>query len=155
MTMPSRLLIASCDTVTRVQLDGAEVTVRVHDGVSAGLEIVHGIGTTSRLYVALEAIRGTFDATVLQVHFAETYLGSVALYGLRTASSPRSDGTGAGLTGYVDITSQAHRIIGRALAPDAQLKLSIRPHQTLPQGIEITIERICLYAESIAPPGSR
>jgi len=155
MTTPSRLTIASCDTVTRVHLDGTDVTLRVRDGVSSGLEIVRGIGTTSRLYVALEGIRGTFDATVLQVHFAGTYLGSVALYGLRIASSPRSDGTGAGLTGYIDITSQAQRIIGQALAPDAQLKLSIHPHHALPQGIEISIQSICLYAEPIAPPGNR
>lgn len=155
MTTPSRLTIASCDTVTRVQLDGTDVTLRVRDGVSAGLEVVRGVGTTSRLYVALEGIRGTFDATVLQVHFAETYLGSVALYGLRIASSPRSDGTGAGLTGHIDVTSQAHRIIGQALAPDDQLKLSIRPYHALPQGIEICIERIGLFAESIAPPENR
>lgn len=148
MTTPSRLVIASCDTVTRVQLDGAEVTLRLHAAVPPDPEILRGIGTTSRLYVSLENMRGEFDATVLRIHIGETYLGSIALYGLRIASAPRPDGTSAGLTSHLDITAHAGPIIAELLSPGAAVKLSLRPHQTLPQDVEISIDRIRLDVES-------
>lgn len=154
------LLVASCDNVTYVRSAGVEVTARAHGAFMSDAATMSGIGTTSRFYIALENMRGTFDAAVLRVHIqacssdghelaAEVYLGSIALFGLRNASSPRPDGASSGLTSYLDITPQANQLIGKALPLDARFQVWIRPHSELPDGVEISIERIRLYIESI------
>lgn len=162
-TPPARLVIASCDAATHVQSTGVDITARVNEAVTSDLEVMSGIGTRSRVYIALENMRGTFDAAVLRIHLriftaqgrilaGEAYLGSIALYGLRIASSPRSDGKSTGLTSHLDVTAQAKGIIGQTLPPDAQFQVSVRPHNALPEGEGILIERIRLYIEPVETP---
>lgn len=161
-TTSAPLVIASCDNVTSVRSAGVEVTVRLQGAVLSDAATMSSIGSTSRVYIALENMRGTFDATVLRVQIrvrspngggtaAEVYLGSIALFGLRKASVSHPGGTNAGLTSYLDFTSQANQLFGQALPPDAQFQVSIHPHHELPDGIEISIERIRIY---IAPMDS-
>ncbi len=126
--------------------------VGAHRELTSDLALTSGIGTTSRLYLALENMRGTFDATVLQIHLGgDIYLGSIALFGLRSASLPRSDQTSAGMTSYLDMTPQAQSTI-ESLRTDSQLRVSIRPRNELPVGVEILIERIRIYIETVGHP---
>jgi len=101
------------------------------------------IAPAVRLSLALEQIRGGYDAAVLKLYLGESediFLGSVALYGLRRAS--------AGLSSHLDIPAPALTVITASAAAGIPLPLFIRPNQPLPDGVEIAIERIALYADT-------
>lgn len=144
MGTPVPIVIASCDDATCVRSTGAEAILQVHG------ELMDAIGKDTRVYLALEKVRGTFDAAVLRVYLRtstsadEVYLGSIALFGLRKASSPDAGGASAGMQSILDITPQARQFGWETLPADAQLHLSIRAHHALPDGVEIAIERICV-----------
>lgn len=103
------------------------------------------IASTTRLSLSLEQIRGSYDAAILKVYLQaseEIFLGSVGLYGLRRAS--------AGMTSHLETPSEALAFFGPAAAAGTPLRLSVRPHEPLPDGVEITIECIGLYIDGTA-----
>ncbi|KAF3995894.1 hypothetical protein HNR39_004455 [Glaciimonas immobilis] len=61
---------------------------------------------------------------------------------------PNSEGTN-GMQCYLDITPQVAHFKGAALSIDTQLQVSIRPRNKLPDGVEISIERMRIYVETI------
>jgi hypothetical protein len=155
----SLTVIAARDELTYVRSAGVEAVLQVKGAVGAA-ELPQP-GPARRTYLALESIHGSFDATVLRVFLkapaadagspvSEVHLGSHALYGLRSASVPRADGQPGGLQCQLDVTPQSAHIAA-ALAGQAQLRLSIRPHQPLPDGVDITIGRIRMTVEADAP----
>jgi tyrosinase len=144
----SQIVVATRDELTCVRSAGVEAVLQVQGAV----------GAARRIYLVLENVRGSFDATVLRVFLkapapdagspaSEVHLGSHALYGLRSASVPRADGQPGGLQCQLDVTPQSAQIAA-ALAGQAQLRLSILPHQPLPDGVEITIDRIRMSVEA-------
>lgn len=156
-------LLAACDDTTDIVSLGVNVTLHIHDAVGAKHALTSAINKTSRIYLALESIRGTFDAAVLRLLLTphrltnvesgdEVHLGSVALFGLRTASSASPDGKSTGMTTYLDVTPKAKQFEEEALVGNAHLQISIRPHNKLPEGVAISIERVRLYVEPASGP---
>jgi hypothetical protein len=133
MNQNSRL-IASSSTV-QVTAAGTDATLQWTDQAS--------IAPSARLSLALEQIHGTYDAAILKVFLLapdEIFLGSVALYGLRRAS--------AGMTGHIEVPAEALALIDPVAG--TPLQLAVRPHEPLPNGVEIAIGRIGLYLNSAA-----
>jgi hypothetical protein len=144
MDQHSEQVIASCDQPTVVRAGGVAAVLQVHGAA---------LDAGSRMSMVFDHVRGTFDATVLRVLVAlpsaeggEVHLGSCALYGLRGASLPKPDGTLGGLQCKLDLSAHAAQLHA-ALLLQTEIRISILPHSALPDGVEITIERIRLCLE--------
>src|SRR6516165_1113715 len=98
---------------------GAHTVVRLntdlHHNLVAGRANTSGDRSSDRVYLILENIRGTYDATILNVYIdvpedasqgdhRHLLAGSVGLYGLRRASIQHGEDGGLGLTFVLDIT---------------------------------------------------
>ncbi|KAB8044385.1 DUF7868 domain-containing protein [Janthinobacterium aquaticum] len=153
-------LVAYCNDTTTVGASGVELRLHIADAEMARRMLSSAVAGTVRLYIALEGIRGTFDAAVLRVLLLssayahgkagnEEFLGSVALFGLRMASLAGAGGQRAGMTSYLDIATKAERFEQEALLDNAHFQIAIRPHNKLPEGIEISIGRVRIYAEPV------
>lgn len=99
-----------------------------------------------RLYLVLERLRGSLDATVLQVYVgwgadAQPHLlaGSWALFGLRMASLQHAGKAGNGLTKSFDITD-----LLSSAPPEAGAEVSVRivPNRPVPATTKLVVERI-------------
>lgn len=110
-----------------------------------------------QLYLVLDQVRGTHDATVLQVYLnlppgeppaaaPQQRVDSVALFGLRRASVPDSAGPGPGLSLLLDVTRLAAGL--EAQAPSA-LRVSLVPNRPLPPTSDLVVGQIGLY---LLPP---
>lgn len=106
------------------------------------------IGRTGCMYLALENIRGTQDATILKVYVdatepaewqAEHLADSISLFGLRRASSAE------GLTSFLDITSIVNNL--SANSPFHQIRVHIQPERALPSTTDIVIGSIRIFLE--------
>ena len=104
------LPIKGAGTITSVTLDAD-----VRRKVSASLSPASDAAEPDRVFLHLENVRGTFDASVLSVYInlpegakpgdhPELLAGSVGLFGLRKSSLPDSAHGGQGLTFVIDIT---------------------------------------------------
>jgi hypothetical protein len=158
---PLRSLASSGQAIV-VQSAGVEALLRIEIDAAAVLASADA-ATAVRFYLLLEQVRGTHDATVLQVYLREPdpvrtspngalFLGSAALFGLRraTAAAPHS-----GMACVLDITAHEavlRAVIGRAIAhPNVQFDLLVRPHPPLPPGTSIDIGRIGICIEALQP----
>jgi tyrosinase len=99
-----------------------------------------------RLYLVLERLRGTLDATILQVYVGwsadarpSLLAGSWGLFGLRMASQPHAGEPGKGLDKSFDITA-----LLSSAPPDAGAELSVRivPNRPLPTPAKLVVERL-------------
>ena len=109
-----------------------------------------------RIYLLLEHIQGTHDATALNVYLdlpagaqpgehRDLQAGSVGLYGLRRASIPQGLEGGPGLSFVLDVTSVFLGLpVARSPTADA-LRVSILPHRKLAEPKDITIGRIAVF----------
>jgi tyrosinase len=110
------------------------------------------------VYLKVENVRGTFDATVLSVYVnlpdkakprdSGQYLaGNVALFGLRRASKKDGQHAGEGLTFILDVTPVIDSLhLSHALDVES-LNVSVIPADELPEKADITVGRISLYRE--------
>jgi len=116
-----------------------------------------------RIYLALENIRGTCDATVLSIFLnlpegalpgehRELLAGSASLYGLRRASMQRGENAGGGLSSVTDLTRVICVLLAAQYLDPSKIRISIVPQHPLPEGVEITIGRIALFT---LPPKSK
>ncbi len=161
---PKLIELASGKGSVCVEAAGAEFTLQVQGSLASKvLAKLAVMDETLRVYLVLEQIRGSFDAGVLRLFLKlaaandaekELFLGSIGLYGLRHASLPKEEGGSDGMQSYLDITTQFAQLSNAALVPDALLHLSVRSHQSLPEGVTIVIERIRLYFESFEDPAT-
>ena len=60
-----------------------------------------------------------------------------------------ASGQRAWMTSYLDIAAKAERFLQEALLDNAHFQIAVRPHNKLPEGIEISIERVRIYAEPV------
>jgi tyrosinase len=114
--------------------------------------------TPDRVYVNLENVRGTFDASVLSVYInlpegakpadhPELLAGSVGLFGLRNASLKDGKHGGEGLNFVLEITKIVDELhLNNALGVDS-IQVRVVPHQALPDQAQITIGRISIYRQ--------
>ncbi len=118
-----------------------------------------------RIYFALEGIRGTFDATILNVFIGlpqsaspseriEYRIGNEALYGLRRASRPSNRSRGGGMASLMDATDVIQRLLRSRLFDPGDVQISIVPEKPLPEPVEITIERIVAFFIPLIPKES-
>jgi tyrosinase len=162
MTLPkeAELLGVNSDEL-EIKGSGAHTVVRlntnVRDNLVASRVNNSGSALRDRVYLTLENIRGTYDATILNVYInvpedvsqggdlRNLLAGSVALYGLRRASVQDGEDHGLGLTFVLDIT----RILieqPAAKSPYAnEIRVSIVPHPQLPNAVEIVVGRVGIF----------
>jgi tyrosinase len=123
----------------------------------AGFTNLAAANSRSRVYLILENIRGTNDASVLNVYInlpenahpgehRDLMAGAVGLYGLRRASTRPSQDGGSGLTFVLDITP----ILGELLATESldadAIRVSIVPHRQLGDSAGIVVARLSIFS---------
>ncbi len=145
-----------------IQGAGARVTVKLDTDVrrKVSASLVHASETTppDRVFLNLENIRGTNDASVLSAYInlpeganpsdhPELLAGSVGLFGLRRASLADGSHGGQGLSFVLEITKIVDALhLNHALDVDS-LQVRIVPHRPIPDQANITIGRISIYRQ--------
>lgn len=141
-------------TQTAVRLDTSEQRKTVASLTNASITAL-----PDRIFLKLENVRGTSDATVLGVYVHPTadaqpdedeqfLAGNVALFGLRRASVPDGQHGGEGLTFIVDITHIVDQLhLTNTLNSDS-LQVSLVPDRPLPAAADIQVGRISIYRQA-------
>ncbi len=148
-----------------VPVAGAEIRASVALDSATRKKVVNSFTAVSaaspepdRLYLHLENITGTNDATRLAVYVGppadahaasgtEQIAGHIALFGVREASEPDGGHAGHGISLVLDITKIVDQLhLDRAFDVD---KLSVRlvPSHPVDKGDNISIGRISVYRE--------
>ena len=147
------LAIKGSEASTTVKLDTG-----VRRKVSASLAAAPETAQPDRIFLNLENVRGTRDASVLNVYVnvpeganpsdhPELLAGSVGLFGLRRASVTDDRHGGQGLSFVLDITDIFDSLhLNNALNADA-LQVRIVPHQPVPEQADITVGRVSIYRQ--------
>jgi tyrosinase len=141
---------------------GARTTVTldtdVRRKVSASLAAASEAAPPDRIFLNLENVRGTHDASVLDVYInlpeganpsahPEHLAGSVGLFGLRRASLMDDKHGGEGLNFSLEITKIVDALhLGNELDVDS-LQVRIVPHRPVPEQADITVGRISIYRQ--------
>ncbi|WP_322049786.1 DUF7868 domain-containing protein [Paraburkholderia bannensis] len=156
----SRSLRALASSKASIVVNAAGVEVPLHiDDDAAALLAGTDAAATVRLYLLLEQVRGTLDATVLQIYLRHPdparsgqhgalFMGSIALYGLRRATSASPD---RGMVCILDISAHDTVLRPAIARGDTQFELYVRPHPPLQTGTSIDIGRIGICIEPRQP----
>jgi tyrosinase len=111
-----------------------------------------------RVFLNLENVRGARDAYVLSVFInlppgakpadhPELLAGSVALFGLREASTTEGVHGGEGLNFVLDISKLVDTLhLQNALNTDS-MEVTIVPHRRVPDAAQITVGRVSIYRQ--------
>jgi len=138
---------------TTVALD-----VRARRKISASLTAASESTPPDRVFLNLENVRGTHDATVLSVYInlpegrkpgdhPELLAGSVGLFGLRGASIKDGKHGGQGLSFIMEITKIVDALhLAKALDVES-LRVTIVPHRPIPDHTEISVGRVSIYRQ--------
>jgi tyrosinase len=122
-----------------------------------GLPNTGAASSRSRFYLMLENIRGTNDASVLNVYInlpedahpdehRDLMADAVGLYGLRRASIRSGQNGGSGLTFMLDITPILGEFLAtKSLDPDV-IRVSIFPERQLPDSSGIVVARVSIVS---------
>jgi tyrosinase len=136
------LPIKGSEALTMVKLD-----TDVRRAVTESLSNASEAAPPDRVFLNLENVRGTHDASVLNVLVNEIPAGSVGLFGLRRATLADSEHGGEGLNFVLEITPIVDALhLEDAFNADA-LHVRIVPHQPVPDQAEITVGRISVYRQ--------
>lgn len=141
---------------------GASTTVKldrdVRRKVSASLAAAPESAQPDRVFLNLENVRGTRDASVLNVYvnlpeganprdYPELLAGSVGLFGLRKATSTDGIHGGHGLSFILEVTDIFDALhLDNALDVDS-LRVRIVPHRPIPEQADITVGRVSIYRQ--------
>jgi tyrosinase len=141
---------------------GAHTVVRLNTDVRQDLVTsrANTSGSTphDRVYLLLENIRGTYDATILNVYInvpedasqgdhRNLLAGSVGLYGLRRASIQHGEEGGLGLTFVLDITPILIEQPAAKSPYSNEIRVSIVPHPQLPDPAEVVVGRVSIFRQ--------
>jgi tyrosinase len=149
------LAIRGSEARTTVKLD-----TDVRRKVSASLAAAAETAQPDRVFLNLENVRGTQDASVLNVYVnlpegeepsdhPELLAGSVGLFGLRRATLKDGRHGGQGLSFVLEITRIVDALhLGHALDADS-LQVRIVPHQPVPEKADITVGRVSVYRQGL------
>lgn len=147
------LPIKGASTSTTVTLDR-----QVRAKVSASLAAAAARPAPDRVYLNLENVRGTRDATALSVFVnlpegsnpadhPELLAGTVGLFGLRRASVAGGQHVGGGLSFLLDISPIVDQLhLGGALTADT-LRVTIVPNRPVPDTADVVVGRVSVYRE--------
>lgn len=155
-------LVGANQETLPIKGSGASTTVKLDTGirskVSASLAMASETAVPDRVYLNLENVRGTQDASVLNVYVnlpeganpkdhPELLAGSVGLFGLRRASMRDGRHGGQGLSFVLDITKIVDSLyLNKALDVDS-IRVSILPHRAVPDQSEVTVGRVSIYRQ--------
>lgn len=135
------------DGAFAVKGTGARTIVHLSVDGQKGLRLLPE--ASHRLYLCLEEVRGTRDATVLNVYLfgmpdepLSRLAGSAGLFGLRMASLPGGENEGTGLTFTFDVTDFLKEPEERTDIP-----VGIAPVRQLPETSDISIGKVFLFLE--------
>jgi tyrosinase len=162
MTLPTEAVVLGANSGA-LEIKGAGAATAVSllaDGqrrLSALLGDASAAKWSGGVYLALENVRGTFDAAVLN-----TYLNlpegarpadhnnlmaeSVALYGLRRASIQQGENTAQGLTFLLEITRILSELLASKSLNPEEIRVHIVPDRPLPDSVTIVIGRVSIFA---------
>jgi tyrosinase len=144
----SEVVIREASTEIRVELAPAALPKLA--------SVATGARDVDRIYLTLEGIRGTRDATTLTVYLRfpddgafsrhpEFRAGTAALYGIRRASVRTPQGPGEGLDSTFDVTPFFRDLSPAMTSSGSELIVSIRLRKELPASAGITIGRVALF----------
>lgn len=145
------LSIKGAGTSTSVKLDTG-----VRRKVAASLLKASETTPPDRVFLKLENVRGTYDASVLSVYInlpegakpsdhPELLAGSVGLFGLHGASFKDAKHAGQGLSFVLEITKIVDALhLKNALDVDS-LHVRIVPYRPVPDQAQITVGRVSIY----------
>jgi len=141
---------------------GARTTVRLHPEVrrrlTANLANASETAAPDRVILNLENVRGAHDAHVLSVFInlppdakpgdrPELLAGSVALFGLREASSSSGPHGGQGLNFALDISKVTDALYLRNALDTDSIDVTLVPHKRVRDEAEITVGRVSIYRQ--------
>jgi tyrosinase len=162
VTKPAELLGANASPVRLSHGGGTPVEVKLHpdvqNRVAASLKLASTLALPDELYLKLENVRGTQDATVLRVYIdlppqadAATrraqYVGSVGLFGLRRASVKHGAHGGSGLSFILDISRYVDKLYLENKLSEGDIQVSLVPSGALPQAANIEVGRVSIYRQ--------
>jgi len=163
MTLPkeAELLGVNSDEL-EIKGSGAHTVVRLntdvrHDLVASRTNTSGGT-SRDRVYLILESIRGTYDATILNVYInvpedasqgdhRNLLAGSVGLYGLRRASIQHGEDDGLGLTFVLDITPILMEQPAAKSPYANEIRVSIVPQRQLPDPADVVVGRVSIFRQ--------
>jgi tyrosinase len=152
-TSEQPLPIKGTGVTTSVRLDPT-----VLSKVSRSFAATAETAAPDRTFLNLENVRGTHDATVLNVYInlpagakpidhPELLAGSVGLFGLRRASLQDGEHAGQGLNFILEITALTDKLhLDQKLDADS-LQVSIVPYSPVPDQAQVTVGRVSLYRQ--------
>lgn len=158
----AELLGASAGSVRISGKGTSPIPVRLDPGnrklLEASLSPAAAAPLPDNVYLQLENVTGTLDATVLGVFLnlpvgageAERraqHVGDVALFGLRRASAKDGAHGGAGLSFILDVTGFVDQLHLQGKLSDEALQVSLIPRQSLPGESAIEVARVSLYRQ--------
>jgi tyrosinase len=140
---------------TVVKLDA-----QVSQKVSASFAVPSETAPPDRVFLNLENVRGTHDASVLSVYInlpegakpgdhPELLAGSVGLFGLRSASFKDGKHAGQGLNFVLDITPIMDALHLKHTLDVDSLNVTIVPNRAVPDQKEITVGKISIYRQGV------
>nr|WP_295922848.1 hypothetical protein [uncultured Dyadobacter sp.] len=157
---PAAELIGTVPHPVAITGGGTDVQLAITPDGLKKLSATHSAATDAiakgHIYLALENILGTRDATILKIYvsFREDALrddrlltGSVSLFGLRRASAGKGDNKGAGLDILLDITPTVTGVPAVKAGESYEMRIGIVPEAELPGSSDIVIGKISLYLE--------
>jgi tyrosinase len=153
-------LVGASQTGLPIRGSGASTSVKLDAGVrnkvSASLARAAEAAAPDRVYLKLENVRGTHDASILSVYInlpdgakpsdhPELLAGSVGLFGLHDASLEDGKHGGQGLDFVLEITKIVDALhLKDALDVDS-LSVRIVPYRPIPDNEQITVGRVSIY----------
>ncbi|HEY4379569.1 MAG TPA: tyrosinase family protein [Acidobacteriaceae bacterium] len=153
-------LVGATEKALSLSRTGAAAAVRLDPGVRR--KVVQSLtqaaesAAPDRVYLELENVRGTFDASVLSVYInlpdnakpadhPELFAGSIALFGLSRASLQDDQHAGDGLSFVLDISKVVDTLhLSKSLDVDS-LSVKLVPNREIPDHAQITVGRISIY----------
>lgn len=113
----------------------------------------------SRLYLALESVRGAAPSPLLDVYvnlpagadpqaYPELLAGSLTLFGLNVASRPDGPHSGNGLSYTLDITDLAQRLVDAGDFDPNNLRVTLVPGEQISDKSAVTVERVSVLKRS-------
>ncbi|HYM25668.1 MAG TPA: tyrosinase family protein [Vicinamibacterales bacterium] len=155
------VVVSGTGTKTSVHLDTAarrKVAASLAATPTMTRESVAAGGGPDRVFLNLENVRGTSDATVLRLYLdaagapdpanrAEKLAASASLFGLRKASRTDAGHSGDGLSLSFDVTDAIDALHLAHTLDVESLDVAIVPSNPLPDRTQITIGRVSLYRQ--------
>lgn len=161
MNLPKHAeLLGSHSVKLEIKGEGAYANVRLTEEgkrkLLAGLSQTSGKTLLSRVYLILENIRGSLDATLLNIyldlpknvhadHHRASLAGTMSLYGLRMSSVTYGENAGLGLTSVFDITQRLIDLQVTSQLDGNEIRISILPDHPLPESSDIVVGVINIY----------